>query len=395
MNTVILKPGREKSVLRRHPWIFSGAVHAVPGSPSPGGTVEVRTRNSLFLGRGAWSPKSQIQVRMWSFDPNEEIDAAFFHHRLQRSISARQKFIHADAPAFRVINAESDGLPGVTVDRYADYLVCQFGSTGAEFWKNLITDLLAQLYPCTGIYERSDISAREKEGLAQGKGMLRGKEPPELLEIQEGPCRFLVDIRNGQKTGFFTDQRDNRSLVSQSCKDAEVLDCFSYTGGFAVNALMGGAKHVTCIDASESALAVLKKNIVLNQLDTEKTEMREGDVFSVLREYRNSAKQFDVIILDPPKFAESKKYLTAAARAYKDINLLGFKLLRPGGHLFTFSCSGLMDMDLFQKIAADAALDAGREAHIIRRLSQAEDHPVSLNFPEGTYLKGMQCRVMP
>jgi len=347
------------------------------------------------LGRGAWSPQSQIQVRMWSFDPNEEIDAAFFHHRLQRSISARQKFVNADARACRLINAESDGLPGLIVDCYADYLVCQFGSTGAEFWKNRIADLLTQLYPCTGIYERSDIAAREKEGLAQVRCLLRGKEPPELLEIQEGPCRFLADIRNGQKTGFFTDQRDNRSLVSQSCKDAEVLDCFSYTGGFTVNALMGGAEHVTSIDASESALALLKKNMVLNQSDTEKAEMREGDVFSVLREYRNCGRQFDVIILDPPKFAESKKHLHAAARAYKDINLLGFKLLRPGGLLFTFSCSGLMDTDLFQKIVADAALDAGRDAHIIRRLGQAEDHPVSLNFPEGAYLKGLQCRVMP
>ncbi|MGE0087797.1 MAG: class I SAM-dependent rRNA methyltransferase, partial [Desulfococcaceae bacterium] len=234
----------------------------------------------------------------------------------------------------------------------------------------------------------------EKEGLLQVRGLLKGKEPPELLEIQEGPCRFLVDIRNGQKTGFFTDQRDNRSLIFHSCKNAGVLDCFCYTGGFTVNALMGGAKHVTSIDASESALALLRKNAVLNHLDTGKSETAEGDVFSILREFRNSGRQFDVLILDPPKFADAKKYLTAAARAYKDINLLGFKLLRPGGFLFTFSCSGLMDADLFQKIVADAALDAGREAHIIRRLSQAEDHPVSLNFPEGTYLKGLQCRVM-
>ncbi|MGE0086620.1 MAG: class I SAM-dependent rRNA methyltransferase, partial [Desulfococcaceae bacterium] len=201
MNTVILKPGREKSLLRHHPWIFSGAVHAVEGSPNPGDTVDVRTRKGILTGRGAWSPQSQIQVRMWSFDPDEKIDAAFFHHRLQRSISARQKFTNADAPACRLINAESDGLPGLTVDRYADYLVCQFSSAGAEFWKNLISDQLAQLYPSAGIYERSDISSREKEGLLQVRGLLKGKEPPELLEIQEGPCRFLVDIRNGQKTG--------------------------------------------------------------------------------------------------------------------------------------------------------------------------------------------------
>lgn len=393
MNTVFLKPGREKSVLRRHPWIFSGAVQAVEGSPSPGETVAIRSHRGLFLGTGAWSPRSQIQVRMWSFDPDEKIDAAFFHHRLRRSIAARQKFSQADA-ACRIVNAESDGLPGLIVDRYADYLVCQFGSAGAEFWKNRIADLLGQLCPCAGIYERSDISAREKEGLAQVQGLLRGKEPPGLLEIQEGPCRFLVDIRRGQKTGFFTDQRDNRSRVFHSCSHAEVLDCFSYTGGFTVNALMGGAKHVTSIDASSSALAMLHKNINLNGLGIDRSEAAQGDVFSLLREYRSRGRQFDVIILDPPKFAESKKYLAAAARAYKDISLLGFALLRPGGCLFTFSCSGLMEADLFQKIVADAALDAGREAHIIGRLCQAEDHPVSLNFPEGAYLKGLQCRVI-
>ncbi len=394
MNTVVLKPGREKSLLRRHPWVFSGAVQTVEGSPAPGETVAVRSHSGLFLGTGAWSPQSQIQVRMWTFDPDEKIDEAFFHHRLQGAVRARRKFTDADAPACRVVNAESDGLPGLIVDHYADYLVCQFGSAGAEFWKNRIAELLAQLCPCSGIYERSDISSREKEGLAQTQGLLWGKEPPDLLEIQEGPCRFWVDIRSGQKTGFFTDQRDNRSLVFHSCKNAEVLDCFSYTGGFTVNALMGGAKHVTSVDASGPALELLRKNIHLNGLNPEHAETAEGDVFSLLRKYRNSGRQFDVIILDPPKFAEAKKYLNAAARAYKDINLLGFKLLRAGGLLFTFSCSGLMDTDLFQKIVADAALDAGREAHIIRRLGQAEDHPVSLNFPEGTYLKGLQCRVM-
>ncbi len=411
MSSVSLKPGREKSILRHHPWIFSGAIKKIDGSPGLGETVEVRATDGSPLAWGAYSPQSQIAVRLWTLDPEQPITPTFFRARLDRALAARRALgfdlspnIPSASPvtphasrftphssAYRLVNAESDFLPGLIVDRYGDYLVCQFLSAGAEHWKPEIIKLLNELVPNAGIYERSDVDVRQKEGLSPVAGVLSGSPPPDLIEIQEGECRFAVDVQHGHKTGFYLDQRDNRSLLAAYSRDREVLNCFAYTGAFGVWALKGGAVKVTNIESSAGLLELAQRNLELNQLDSTKVEHVTGDVFQVLRQYRDSRRQFDLIILDPPKFAESRSQVERATRGYKDINLLAFKLLRPGGILFTFSCSGLIPPDLFQKIVADAALDAGREAQIIRRLTQAADHPVALNFPEGEYLKGLVC----
>ncbi len=407
MPSVTLKPGREKSLLRRHPWIFSGAVEKVEGDPEPGETVEVRASDRTPVALGAYSPHSQIAVRIWTFDPTEAVSPAFFGARLTRSLAARQSLIsnlpfpvspslvtrHSSLSAYRLVNAESDGLPGLIVDRYAEFLVCQFLSTGAEYWKREFVTVLADLLPFAGIYERSDVDVREKEGLPPATGLLAGSPPPDLVEIDEYACRFAVDLRAGHKTGFYLDQRDNRALVAKYSEGREVLNGFAYTGAFGAWALRGGAVKVTNVESSAAALDLARRNVELNRLEAAKVENVVGDVFHVLRQYRDARRQFDLIILDPPKFAESRSQVEKASRGYKDINLLAFKLLRPGGVLFTFSCSGLITPDLFQKIVAGAALDAGREAQIVQRLTQAPDHPVALNFPEGEYLKGLVCRV--
>jgi 23S rRNA (cytosine1962-C5)-methyltransferase len=403
MPSVFLKPGREKSILRHHPWIFSGAIEKIEGNPGLGETVEVRATDGSRLAWGAYSPQSQIAVRIWTLDPEQPVTPAFFRARLDRALAARRALgfnlapesgitSHASLSAYRLVNAESDFLPGLIVDRYSDYLVCQFLSAGAEHWKPEIIKLLNELVPNTGIYERSDVEVRQKEGLSPITGVLSGSPPPDLIEIQENECRFIVDIQHGHKTGFYLDQRENRSLLAEYSRDQEVLNCFAYTSAFGVWALKGGAVKVTNIESAASLLELAQRNLELNQLDSPKVEHVTGDVFQVLRQYRDSRRQFDLVVLDPPKFAESRSQVERATRGYKDINLLAFKLLRPGGLLFTFSCSGLIPPDLFQKIVADAALDAGREAQIIRRLTQAADHPVALNFPEGEYLKGLVCR---
>jgi len=391
--SVILKNSREKSLLRRHPWIFSGAVTKIIGSIQPGETVDILSSKGKWLASGAYSPFSQITVRVWTFNPDEDISQEFFHTRLKQAFNSRSLLMkNNNLTACRMVNAESDGLPGLIVDRYTDFLVCQFLSAGAEHWKQEIVASLKSLMPHAEIYERSDADVREKEGLKPCAGVLSGQEPPEFVEIQENDLFFLADIRRGHKTGFYLDQRDNRAALAAYAENAEVLNCFAYTGGFGIYALKYGAAKVTNIDSSADALALCERNIALNDLDIAAVENVESDVFQILRKYRDSRRQFDVIILDPPKFAESRGQLERAARGYKDINLLAFKLLRPGGILFTFSCSGLMTPELFQKIVADAALDAKCEAQIIQQLGQASDHPIALNFPEGHYLKGMVCR---
>ena len=399
MPSVTLKSGREKSILRRHPWIFSGAIDRVEGDPQSGETVEVCAPDGTRLAWGAFSPQSQIAIRVWTFDPREHVSPAWFRERLSRALATRSS-LATSAPrndlsltAYRLVNAESDGLPGLVVDRYADWLVCQFLSAGAEYWKRDLAALLGDLVTQAGIYERSDVDVREKEGLAPTTGVLRGEAPPELVEIGEYGCRFLVDVRGGHKTGFYLDQRDNRALVAEYSGGREVLDAFGYTGAFGVWALKGGAVRVTHVESARAALELARRNLELNGLEAARVESVAGDVFHVLRQYRDSRRQFDLIILDPPKFAASRSQVERATRGYKDINLLAFKLLRPGGVLFTFSCSGLVTPDLFQKVVAGAALDAGREAQILRRLTQPPDHPVALNFPEGEYLKGLVCRV--
>jgi 23S rRNA (cytosine1962-C5)-methyltransferase len=394
MKTITLKPGREDSLRRHHPWIFSGAIQKEDSALDSGETVTVLNADGTPAGIGAYSPHSQIRVRIWSFDPALSINPDFFKKRLERALKARE-FIFSGQPAtaYRLVNAESDGLPGLIVDRYGDYMVCQFLTAGAEFWKSQIVKQLGEMFPIQGIYERSDSEGRTKEGMNPSRDTLWGDPPPKLIEFEEGPLRFLVDVRNGHKTGFYLDQRDNRALVGDYCADAEVLNCFAYTGGFGLRALKSGAAGLTSVECSADALEIGRKHIEINDLNPNAAEDIQGDVFQVLRGFRDRQRQFDLIILDPPKFAAAASKVKTAARGYKDINLLAFKLLRSGGVLFTFSCSGHVHAKLFQKIVADAALDSGRDVQILRHLNQAPDHPVALNFPEGAYLKGLICRV--
>ncbi|MFH1076817.1 MAG: class I SAM-dependent methyltransferase [Pseudomonadota bacterium] len=391
---VILKAGKERSLNQRHPWVFSGAVQDIKGVERNGETVQVLSANGEWLASGAYSIDSQIRIRIWSFDQEEEIAGIFFKRRIERAINARKGLLaDKEFSACRIVNSESDGLPGLVIDKYGDFFVCQFLSAGVELWKDEIIRQIESLLPTKGIYERSDTASRIKEGLDSHAGLLLGEEPPPLIDIREGGIRFLVDIRHGQKTGFYLDQRENRSLVAGYACGADVLNCFSYTGGFGLWALKEGAASLTNIDTSTDALELARKNVELNGFDANLVENVAGDVFSVLRRYRDARRQFDLIILDPPKFVESIRQIPKGSRGYKDINLLALKLLRPGGILFTFSCSGHVKQDLFQKIVASAALDSGRDACIIKGLGQASDHPVSLYFPEGGYLKGFICRV--
>jgi 23S rRNA (cytosine1962-C5)-methyltransferase len=394
MSTVILGEKRDKSIQRRHPWIFSGAIAKIHGTPTPGETVEIRLLDNTLIGRGAFSPQSKIRVRVWSFSPDETIDSAFFQKRLERALSNRASISQSGDTAYRIVNAESDGLPGVIVDRYGDFLVGQFLTTGAQYWKNDIVSTLEKLIPNRGIFERSDSEALSKEGISPRTGALSGYPPPDLLEIKENNAVYLVDIRRGHKTGFYLDQRENRAAVASYAADSKILNCFSYTGAFAVAALKAGAHSVVNIDASADALAIAARHAEINGIDRHNCVEVVGDVFSLMRRYLADHHRFDMVILDPPKFAESRQHIDKAARGYKDINLLAFKLLSPGGILATFSCSGLVSADLFEKTVAWAAMDAGKDAQILKRLHQPPDHPVALSFPEGNYLKGLICRVL-
>jgi 23S rRNA (cytosine1962-C5)-methyltransferase len=392
MSAIQLKPGREKSVLHKHPWIYSGSVQKVMGDPVIGDTVEVLDSRGAFLGRAAYNPNSSIRARIWTWS-QASVNEDFIRARLESAVELRRIMLAGkDTEMFRLVHAESDGIPGLIVDRYADWLVVQFLTAGIERWREAIITFLKQITAVTNIYERSDVDVRELEGLPAQKGVLSGGEPGRFIARENG-LSFWVDIATGQKTGFYLDQRANRQFVRHLVKDRTVLNCFSYTGAFSVYALAGGAKAVTEIESSSDALEIARSNIALNNLQAESLEQEQGDVFKVLRSYRDQARQYDAIILDPPKFAPTSAQAQKAARGYKDINLLAFKLLKPGGLLFTFSCSGGISPELFQKIVADAALDAGADARITAHLFQGEDHPVSLNFPEGTYLKGLVCYV--
>jgi len=385
-----LKAGREKSLKRRHPWIFSGAVQKVAGNPGVGDTVEVKNSSGNVIARAAYSPQSQIRGRIWTFDPAEEIDAAFFRNRVMRALAMREALPAAKTGnALRLVHGESDALPGLIVDRYADVLVAQFLAAGVERWRDPILDALVELTGCEAIYERSDADTRKLEGLEPRAGFVRGNRLASRCPIIEYGLNFKVDVEQGQKTGFFLDQRENRQRVRALAQGREVLDGFSYTGGFAINALAGGAKRVVAIESSGPSLEVARENVAANAVDPEKIEFIEADVFAHLRKLRDAGAQFDLAVLDPPKFAPTAAQAKNAARAYKDINLLALKLLRPGGLLATFSCSGGVDAGLFQSIVAGAALDAGAQAKIVERFSAAADHPVALEFPEGEYLKGL------
>jgi 23S rRNA (cytosine1962-C5)-methyltransferase len=385
---IVLKKGREKSLKRRHPWIFSGAVEKASGKA--GDTLDVLDSSKHFLARAAYSPKSQIRARVWTFDAAEQVDADFFRHRVQKALALREALPAAKhANALRLIHGESDGLPGLVVDRYADVLVAQFLAAGVERWRDPILDALLELSGCEAIFERSDAEVRKLEGLEPRVGFARGNRNAARCPIIEYGLNFRVDVEQGQKTGFFLDQRENRQRVRALAAGREVLDGFCYTGGFSIAALAGGAKRVTAIESSAPALQVAKENLAANPLDASKVDFRQADVFSELRKLRDSAARFDLIILDPPKFAPTAAQVKKAARAYKDINLWALKLLAPGGLLATFSCSGGVSAELFQSIVAGAALDAGGDARIIERFGAAADHPVALAFPEGEYLKGL------
>lgn len=424
MHTVTLKPSKDKSLLRRHPWVYANAIDRVDGKPAPGATVIVRAHDGRFLARAAYSPHSQIRLRVWSFDENEPIDHAFFKRRVQRALAHRRAMI-SGTDAVRLVFGEADGLPGLIVDYYVaargaahtgdaaaraaeggaaaavapgdgegrGQLVCQFMAAGVEHWKGAIVAALVAATGCPNVYERSDVSIREKEGLEQTTGVLAGDAPPDTLIANENGVLYHVDVRNGHKTGFYVDQRENRALVAQYARDRDVLNCFCYTGGFSLAALKGGAKRVVSIDSSGDALALAQRNVAANGFDAARAQWLDADAFKTLRRLVDEGERFDLIVLDPPKFAPTRDSVDRAARAYKDINLSGLKLLRPGGLLFTYSCSGAIDMDLFQKIVADAAADAKVDARILKRLGAGVDHPLLTAFPEGEYLKGLLLQI--
>ena len=388
MKTLRLKPGKEKSLLRRHPWVFDGAI--ATGDADAGETVRVESSGGQFLGWAAYSPTSKIRARVWSFDEAQRIDASFFIAACARAISARSLF-DIQSNGLRLIHGESDGLPGLVVDRYGDTLVAQFSSCGSERFKAVIVDALLKQTGLTRLYERSDASVRALEGLPEATGWLAGSGNTEVI-LTEYDWKLSLDVASGHKTGFYLDQRDSRYKFSQTVRRMglkRVLNCYSYTGGFTVAALAGGAAHVTSIDSSGPAIERAIANVALNGFDASRTTMRDADVNAALRQYLKDGVTFDAIVLDPPKFAPTAFHAERAARAYKDINRLALMLLEPGGALFTYSCSGGVSADLFHKIVAGAGLDAGVDAYITERMGGAPDHPMTVTFPEGEYLKGL------
>lgn len=393
MSSITLKVERDKSMLRRHPWIFEGAIEKTEGRIRSGDTVDVLASDGTWLAKAAFSPDSQIRARVWSFTKSEVIDNAFFKRKLEQALARKQEILKKhNTNAFRLIAAEADGLPGITIDVYVNVVVVQLLSAGAEKHRGKILWAILQLFPEAIVHERSDVDVRKKEGLTPLVQTLHGELPDSVI-IEENGVKIYVDLINGHKTGFYLDQRENRRIAASYCAGKSVLNCFSFTGTFGLYALAAGASHVINVDASESALALSGKNIEINGLDKSKVTHLKKDVFQLLRDYKEAGTTFDVIVLDPPKFVDSKHNLNKASRGYKDINRLALSLLNDNGTLLTFSCSGLMPQDLFQKIIADAALDAQRDVFFVQRLAQSEDHPVSGNFPEGYYLKGLVCKV--
>jgi 23S rRNA (cytosine1962-C5)-methyltransferase len=394
--TLVLRHGRDKPVLNRHPWVFSGAISRTEGDPAPGDLVTVADSHGKPLATAYFNPRSQIRARILSWEPTEAIDEAFWRGRLAQAIRGRELLALApETTAYRLINAEADGLPGLVVDRYGNYLIVQCLTLGIDRRKELIFDLLEALLTPGGIYERSDVDVRNKEGLPQASGVRRGEEPPDDLIVLENTLSFLVDVKHGHKTGFYLDQRDNRAAIGRPSVLAErdVLNVFAYSGAFGVYAAHSGASRVTNVDSSAAALELAERNIALNGFTRPDDQYIAGDAFEVLRYYREEGEQFDAVILDPPKFAHTQGGVDRATRGYKDLNWLALRLLRPGGLLATFSCSGLVSADLFQKVVFGAAVDAGREVQIMHHLGQSADHPILLTFPESAYLKGLLCRV--
>jgi 23S rRNA (cytosine1962-C5)-methyltransferase len=409
MADVYLKPKRDKAIRNRHPWVFSGAVDRVEGEVQDGDVVAVRDNRGAYLASGYINRQSQIVVRLLAWDADEQVDERFWRRRLAASL-ARRRALATDKTtnAYRVVHAEADQLPGLIVDRYGDFLIVQCLTLGVDARRRAIVDALAHEAQSAGlvvrgIYERSDVEVRAQEGLDPVTGPLYGEEPPPDLEILEHDHRFGVDLATGQKTGFYLDQRENRATLARyvhtACDPgATLLDAFAYSGGFSVYAARAGVGPITLLDVSADALARARRNLARNaardRIERTEDSYEQGDVFAMLRLYRDQGRSYDVIVLDPPKFAPTRRHVDRAARAYKDVNLWALKLLRPGGLLFTFSCSGGVDAGLFQKIVFGAALDAGRQVQIVQRMTQGPDHPVLLSFPESAYLKGLVCRAL-
>ena len=399
---VVIKAGREKPIIQHHPWIFSGAIQKLPADAPDGAIVDVVDSHNRWLARGYLNRTSQIQVRILTWQQDEIVDDAFWKQRLATAVAHRIPLLaKSDTTAYRLVNAESDYLPGLIVDRYGDHLIAQIGTLGIDQRKGTLAKILLDLTGCQSISEHSDTAARRLEGLSDAQGLLAGTPPPDQVEITEKGLRFVVELSGGQKTGFYMDQRANRQAVASYCTGATVLNGFSYTGAFAVHALAAGAIHVTNIDSSVDALELAEVNLRLNGFDPDDmTENIAGDIFQILRDWRTNADrnadriEYDVVILDPPKFASNKQQVERALRGYKDINLLALQLVKSGGILATFSCSGLVSADLFQKVLFGAAVDAGREVQILEWRRQDVDHPIAITFPEGEYLKGLICRVL-
>jgi 23S rRNA (cytosine1962-C5)-methyltransferase len=395
---VVLKPGKEKSLRRRHPWVYATAVSHVTGDPAGGATVAVRGADGAWLAWAAYSPASSIRARAWSFAERDVIDGAFLRERVRAAVNARAG-LTASSSALRLVFGESDRLPGLIVDRYAEQLVTQFQGAGVDAWREDLVAALVEATGCANVFDRSDGATRAREGLPAISGVLAGTEPPEMIEVTEHGLRFLVDVRRGHKTGYYVDQRDNRGLARRLAREfadhhgrgARALNC-CYTGGFSVAMLAGGAASVHSIDSSGEALRLAREHVQLNGLPASAATWDDADAFDALRALKGQGAQFDLIVLDPPKFASSHHHVDRAARAYKDINLNALKLLAPGGHLLTFSCSGAIDVDLFQKIVAGAAIDSGVDAWLVQRLAAGSDHPLMMTVPESEYLKGVWLR---
>ncbi|WP_421942053.1 class I SAM-dependent rRNA methyltransferase [Pedobacter sp.] len=394
MVEIILKRGKEKAAIQRHPWVFSGALEKVKGKPEDGDVVKVFAFDGEFLAYGYFNGNSRVAVRLLEWNEDQIINQSWYQNRLNQAIAARVSILNEQTNTCRLVFSEADFLPGLIVDKYADFLSLQILSSGIEKVKTDLVEMLRIALNPKGIFDKSDATARGHEGLPIENGLLWGENPPEFLEVKENGIIYHINIAEGQKSGFYCDQRDNRKILASYTTDKKVLDCFSYSGGFSLNSLANQAKHVTSVDSSALAIETLKQNIVLNHFDNEKVTTIQSDVNKQLRAFAAAGESFDVIVLDPPKYAPSRSALDRAARAYKDLNRLGMLLLEKGGLLATFSCSGAVDIETFKQIIAWAALDAGKEVQIIKQFCQPEDHPIRISFSEGEYLKGLLLRVL-
>lgn len=394
MNKIILNKGKDKAAWQLHPWVFSGAINKKEGKIQNGDIVSVYNCDDEFIAYGVYNNTSRVAVRLLEWNPANKIDENWWRVRVQKAVQNRRHLLTENNDSVRLIFAEADFLPGLIADKYADFISIQVHAAGVENVKNIVVDELVKLLSPKGIYERSDLKSREHEGLADTNGLLWGETPPEFVDMVENGIHYKVNIIDGQKSGFYCDQRENRYLTAQYAKGKRMLDCFCYSGGFTLNALREDVREVVAVDSSALAIETLKNNIIHNGFDSTKYTTVQSDVNKYLRTLGEQGEKFDVIVLDPPKYAPSRSTLEKASRAYKDLNRRGLMLLESGGLLATFSCSGAMDIETFKQVIAWAALDAGKEIQFIRQFSQPEDHPVRASFSEGEYLKGLLVRVL-